>query len=174
MANNKLKIETLIQDLFSDTRQKRPVLEPGSSKLLRDKTLVTPSQTSITRLAQIPLLSATPDRLTVTPGIVGYDSWSGANRVRLRDVSDGHIRNVILGAEKVQLELVGELRANFWDFVARVYEEDEVKHEYALQAGRKRLLPDSSGFFTWKSKSVVRNLKLYSLTRVLEFEALSW
>ncbi|HSH00038.1 MAG TPA: hypothetical protein VLB27_08310 [candidate division Zixibacteria bacterium] len=132
-----------------------------------------PSQSSIARLARVPLLFGDIKAKRATSGQIAYDSWAGAP-ANLRAATDGHIRNVILEAGVVQLDLVGEFRASRWDFVARVYRGGDVSHDFALQAGRKKLLPDSCGFFNWTSSSVVRRLKLLSLTEALTFELAKW
>ena len=144
------------------------------SGLGSEQTVFEPSNESVTRLSVIPLLFDEPFGLPVGSGRVAYDSWSQGPRVALRDITDGHIRRVQLEAGKISVEIVAEMNKGKWEFVARVYRNKTVVHDFVMSVGRKKLLSESGGFYRWSSKSVPRNISLTSPAQHLTFERLSW
>ncbi len=133
-----------------------------------------PSKEAIARLQVIPLLFDEPHHPAPRTGTVIYDSWSHGPTVGLRDVTDGHIRRLKLRAGKVSVEIVAEMSKGKWEFVARVYRSRTVLHDFVLKIGRKKLLPESGGFFRWSSKTVPHSIGLTSLGESLTFNKLSW
>ncbi len=132
-----------------------------------------PSSDALDRLEAIPLLNQTADDVPGSSGSVMYDSWEGSAPA-MRDIIPGHLRRVQLKAGKVTLEIVAERQKDEWEFVARVYQGDNVRHDFVIKVGRKKLLAKSGGFFHWTSKSVPRMVELLSYNRNLTFEELTW
>lgn len=133
----------------------------------------TPTLDAIGRLGAIPLLSQKAENIPETAGLVLFDSWAGMAPAR-RDITPGHLRRVQLQAGKVTVEIVAERQKDEWEFVARIYQGDKVKHDYVIKVGRKKFLAKSGGFFHWTSKSVPRVVELLSYKRKLVFEELAW
>lgn len=133
----------------------------------------TPTPDALDRLSAIPLLSHKAEDIPETTGSVLFDSWAGMAPA-MRDITPGHLRRVQLKAGKVTLEIVAERQKDEWEFVARVYQGDAVKHDYVIKVGRKKFLAKSGGFFHWTSKSVPRVVELLSYKRKLLFEELAW
>ena len=133
----------------------------------------TPSENALDRCGTIPLLSQLADDVPESSGSVVFDSWAGMAPA-MRDIMPGHLRRVQLKAGQTTLEIVAERVNDEWEFVARAYQGDEVKHDYVIKVGRRKLLAESGGFFHWTSKSVPRVVELLSLKRKMVFEELAW
>ena len=133
-----------------------------------------PSDDAINRYALIPLLSEGPKSREVASGAVVFDSWSERPAAELRDVPDGLVRRICLEAGDIRLELVAERHQGVWDLAARVYENAKVSLGFVLTAGRRRLLPQHLGFYTWTSKSVPRRISLQSDSRQIGFDTIQW
>jgi hypothetical protein len=155
---------------FSDSRL---VSAYHSSRPGRSRLILNPSGASLERLEAIPLLFET-GRARALPGKIVYDSWAHGPAVALRDVTDGHVRRVVLRAGKVSLEIVAERRQRDWQFVARVYSGGQVRHGFVLKVGARKLLPGSGGFYQWTSRAVPHSLSLFSYRKNLVFERVSW
>ena len=132
-----------------------------------------PSSDALDRCGAIPLLNQTADDIPESSGSVMFDSWAGSAPA-MRDIVPGHLRRVQLKAGKVTLEIVAERQKDEWEFVARAYQGDSVRHDFVIKVGRKKLLAKSGGFFHWTSKSVPRVVELLSYKRNLTFEKLVW
>ena len=139
----------------------------GSSELL------TPSAQARSRWHAIPLLFEDSISSEQIAGRIRLDSWAGS-AVGLRDIDDGHVRHLQFEAGSIKVELVAERRTNGWEFVARVYTRSAVAHEFVVEAGRKRILPQADGFYLWNSKALLRNLRLISLDRQIDFGGITW
>ena len=148
--------------------------EPEIPGLTDSVALEIPSTESISRLGAIPLLFDLPDNPGLQSGEVSYDSWRQGSPISLRDVGAGHIRRIRLSAGSISLEIVAELGHRRWEFVARVYHNEVVSHEYVLKAGGRSYLASAGGYFHWDSKSVPHQLSLLSADGRIEFERLAW
>lgn len=133
-----------------------------------------PPSRALARCSAIPLL------FDALPGAGGgimaikYDSWGSSPVPGLRDLSDGHIRRVTFGSGQLILEVVAERRRNRWEFVGRSYLGDLVTYAFVLRIGRRRLMPDSRGFYAWTSGHVPRKISLLSPDQEIACEGLSW
>ena len=152
---------------------KRTLGAARSATLKGTHELQSPSAQARSRWHAIPLLSAGSGPSRQIAGRVGFDSWAGAV-VGLRDVDSGHVRHLQVEAGATKVELVAERKAVGWEFVARVYIKDDVAHQFVLEAGRRRVLPQADGFYLWNSKSIVRKLRLISLDRQIVFGGITW
>jgi hypothetical protein len=135
--------------------------------------LQNPSVQARSRWHAIPLLFGDAVKGRQISGRVGYDSWSTAS-VGLRDIDSGHVRHLRFDSGPVKVEVVAERRSDGWEFVARVYVKDDVAHHFVLEAGRRRILPHSDGFYLWSSKFVLRKLRLIAFDRQIEFGGIKW
>jgi hypothetical protein len=133
-----------------------------------------PNNDATKRYGAIPLLFGTPAVSEVIVGRVAYDSWQQGLAPALRDIMDGHLRRLTLKAGRISVELIAERTRDNWEFVARVYSSDRVRHGYVLRVGRRKLLPGSGGYFHWSSKLAPRNIELLSYEQNISFERLSW
>lgn len=132
------------------------------------------SQEALNRFEAIPLLSRDESSIAERTGQISYDTWAGDTAATLRDAAPGYIRRVTLKAGQLILELVAERRKTDWEFVARVYEGNEIRHDFVLRAGRNRVLPRSGGFYRWSSVAVPRLVRLNSYDSNISFQELSW
>jgi len=132
-----------------------------------------PSDAAIQRWSAVPLLYASTPPRQMVPGHVVFDAWSEGG-VALRDATSGHTRCLTLGAGSLLLDLVAWRDSHHWQFTARVRHEERVRHDAVLKTGRLRLLPDSGGFFQWRSRGVPRLLELWSVDQCIAFEPIAW
>ena len=133
-----------------------------------------PSGEAISRFELIPLFCGSEKPAAFVHGTTAYDSWAGNSPVALRDATDGHIRRIQLKANRLSLEIVAERRQNHWEFVARVYYGQNVKHDFVLKVGTRKILPFSGGFYHWTSRSVPYSIRLLSYKQHVIFDKLLW
>ena len=133
-----------------------------------------PSDEAIQRYSAVPLLFEEPRGARSYRGRVELDSWSGTGGVRLRDVTEGHVRRIRLGWKQLHLDVVAERTHDGWQFTARVEDGDDVAHGFVLKVDAKNLLPRSGGYYHWSSKRVPRVLALSSREQQITFEELAW
>jgi len=155
-----------------DDRTVRDLLRPLANRAKRQ--LADPSEEAIERFCSIPLVCDPVSSARPVHGKVVFDSWAGTVSQALRDNVDGHIRRLKLRAGRLTLEIVAERRDNRWEFVARASLGRKVSHRFVLQVGRRRLLPQTGGFYIWDSRSVPHLLRLESFDNRFVFEKLSW
>lgn len=149
---------------------------PGSGRsasLQGTHELQTPSAQARSRWHAIPLLFEDSGSSRQMSGHIGFDSWAGT-AVGLRDIDDGHVRHLQFEAGTIKVELVAERKTIGWEFVARIYARGAVAHEFVIEAGRKRILPQADGFYVWNSKALLRKLRLLSVDRQIVFGGISW
>ena len=133
-----------------------------------------PDKSAIARHSTVPLASAATPRNATLRGRVSFDSWANHPAPALRDATAGHTRRFRLTAGKVVLEVVAERLQNQWEFVARVYKNEEVSSEYVLNVNKKRYLPEGQGFYHWSSSTVPKQLAIMSADTAITFEELKW
>jgi len=133
-----------------------------------------PSPASAARWKAIPLIEKVTERTRPRSGRVAFDSWDMAPAVALRNIADGHIRRLELKAGRVSLEIVAERTQDHWEFVGRIYANNEIQNSYVLKVGRFNLLPRTNGFYHWSSTSVPRNLRVVSYRNNLVFGGIQW
>jgi hypothetical protein len=149
-------------------------LEKNMEKLGNIASFAEPGQDAIARLAAIPLLFDTPADTSREEGKISFDSWSHLSAVTIRDTSAGHIRLLKLKSRKITIELVAEKQHDGWEFVARIYKNKKIIHDFVLIANGKKHLASSGGFIHWSSKSVPKQINLLSFKSKLVFEGLKW
>ncbi len=110
----------------------------------------------------------------VIQGILKVDSWALIPAVQLRDAAGGLERRLHLEAGDYSLELVAEQQRESWAFVARVYREGKVSHDFVLKAGAQKILAEDDGFYHWTSARTPRTLKLISEAFRIDFQKVSW
>jgi len=132
------------------------------------------SSDALSRLGAIPLLFGDSPVRSEDPGKVVYDSWAQGPAMALRDVSAGHIRRIRLASGRISVEIVAERSHNGWEFVARIYSGSRVAHNFVLNAGGRKFLATSGGFFQWSSITVPHQVRLSSYKGELSFERLRW
>jgi hypothetical protein len=161
----------------TDSRKTELAMPPrGAGRASLPKSLLdlqSPSAQARSRWHAIPLLFEDAGSSRQISGRIGFDSWAG-RAVGLRDIDDGHVRHLQFEAGSTKIELVAERKQKGWDFVARVYVKAAVAHEFVIEAGRKRILPQSDGFYLWTSASLLRNLRLISLDRQIVIGGITW
>jgi hypothetical protein len=161
----------------SATRKIELTPPPGAAgRLSLPKSLLelqSPSAHARSRWHAIPLLFEDSGATRQVSGRIGYDSWAGT-AIGLRDIDDGHVRHLKFEAGSTKIELVAERRNRGWDFVARVYTKAAVAHEFVIEANRKRILPQSDGFYLWTSTKLLRSLRLVSLDRQIVIGGITW
>lgn len=135
--------------------------------------LLAPSSHSRQRLHSIPFLFDTSVRSAAIFGRIDYDSWAEL-APGLRNSEDGHIRRMRFNAGKISIEIVAERRESGWEFIARIYSENSVVHEYVLNVGNKRLLAQADGFYHWTSKSLLQRIQIVSPDQHIEFGGIKW
>jgi hypothetical protein len=133
-----------------------------------------PSPASAARWKAIPLIGGVTQRTRPRSGRVVFDSWDMTPAVALRDIVDGHIRRLELKAGRVSLEIVAERTQDHWEFVGRIYANNEIQNSYVLKVGRFNLLPRTNGFYHWSSTSVPRTLRVVSYRNNLVFGGIQW
>ena len=133
-----------------------------------------PSTEAIERYTAIPLLYHETGTVRQMRGRLIFDSWAERPLAQLRDAGPGLTRRICLEANGIRLEVVAERGRDRWEFVARVYDKNQVSSEYVLRVGRQRMLPKSLGFFHWSSKRAPAVVHLFSRTADIEFKGLSW
>lgn len=133
-----------------------------------------PSPDTIERFAATALITDTTTGRTSRAGRMAFDSWKERAVANVRDLPAGLVRRICLRAGSITFEIVAERQRGEWEFVGRVYEGDEPRAGFVLNAGRKKLLPKAGGFFYWSSKTAPRRLTLVSGTTNLEFDSLAW
>lgn len=134
---------------------------------------VAPSEDAISRWINTPLLAPPEGVRAKVAGRVVFDSWR-ERPAAVRDIPEGLVRRLRLAALNLALEIVGERRHHAWQFVARVYRDRRVVTDFALKAGRQRLLAGEDGFFTWSSARPPRTVELLSPNEQVHFESVSW
>ena len=132
-----------------------------------------PSAHARSRCHAIPLLFEDAVNLRRISGRIGLDSWEGTS-VGVRDISDGYVRRLKFDAGPITVELVAERRNDGWEYVARVYKKNMVAHEFVLEAGRRRILPHSDGFYLWTSSNLLKGIRLIALDRQIDFGGIQW
>jgi hypothetical protein len=146
----------------------RPIIES------RGRDLTEPSAQAIERYCAVPLLYDVSSGAAPVRGEVTFDSWANQPAVTLRDVVDGHIRRLKLKAGRLTFEIVAERRNNRWEFVARAALGRRVANRFVLRVGRRKLLPQTGGFYFWSSTSVPHRMRLESYEHIVIFEKLAW
>ena len=162
----------------SGTRRRFDLTKPvssGSRSAIRQviHEIQMPSAQARSRCHAIPLLFEGALNLRQISGRIGLDSWEGAG-IGLRDISDGHVRRLKFEAGPITVELVAERRNDGWEYVARIYKKNDVAHEFVLEAGRRRILPHSDGFYLWTSNNLLRGIRLIALDRQIDFGGIQW
>jgi len=132
------------------------------------------SADALKRFESIPLLGRHEPPVRTHTGRVTYDTWGVESTASLRDAAPGHIRRVTLRAGKLVFELVAERRKTDWEFVGRIYDGNQIRHDFVLRAGKNRVLPRSGGFYRWNSGTVPRLVRLNSYQQEIAFEELAW
>lgn len=107
-------------------------------------------------------------------GQLTTDSWSQVPSVQLRDIGVGMERRLKLEANGIVLEIAAERQRDGWEFVARIYEDNEVTSEFALKVGNKKYMAGSDGFYHWSSRRPPGTFRLLSDALKVEFEKVSW
>ena len=102
------------------------------------------------------------------------DSWSQVPSVQLRDVGVGMERRLKLEANGIVLDIAAERQRDGWEFVARIYDNNEVTSEFALKVGRQKYMAGSDGFYHWSSRRPPGVFRLLSKALKVEFEKVSW
>jgi len=133
-----------------------------------------PSPDSAARWKSIPLLDEPPKRTRPRTGRVIYDSWKMGPATALRDVPDGQIRRLELQAGRFSLEIVAERARGHWEFVARIYRDKAVEHQFVMLIGQLRLLAGADGFYHWSSKAVLHTVQAVSYEDNLTFGGIEW
>ena len=138
------------------------------------ESLTTSGADAVSRLAVIPHLERRrlPERRL--SGSLAQDSWAQLPAVALRDAAIGLERRIRLVAGSIALELVAERQADGWEFVARVYRNEETSSEFVLKAGARKLLSKSEGFYHWSSNRPPRTFELISPSVHVNFDKVSW
>lgn len=133
-----------------------------------------PDKSAIARHSTVPLASAATPRKATLRGRVSFDSWANHPAPALRDATAGHTRRFRLAAGKVALEVVAERLQDRWEFVARVYKDEEVSSEYVLNVNKRRYLPEGQGFYHWSSQTVPKRFAIMSTDTTITFEDITW
>jgi len=133
-----------------------------------------PSPQSVARARAVPKLVTSRKPLRAVTGRVTFDSWADIPAVQLRSTVGTLERRVRLEAGKYTLELVAERGQREWEFVARIYHGAKVTSEFILQAGRRKLVPQSQRCYFWSAKNPPRTLQLLSPDLKIEFGKLTW
>jgi len=136
--------------------------------------IVAPSETAMQRHIAIPLLREKISVSRLLRGFIVFDSWSGEPAFQLREADSGFVRHLRLKSGDITLEMVAESRPEGWEFTARVYKGRRVSSRWILQAGGKRMLPQSQGFYHWVSKRKPHLFRLITTSMHIDFEKLSW
>ena len=110
----------------------------------------------------------------VVRGVIAFDSWSDQSAVAWRDSSGSVVRRLKLHATSTTLELVAERQSGVWNFVARLYQDEQASSEFIIKVGRKRVAPRTLGYYHWTSKNPPRRLLLQSETAQIEFDSIPW
>ncbi|MDH4155978.1 MAG: hypothetical protein OEW00_01705 [candidate division Zixibacteria bacterium] len=161
---------SLIEEIENGLSSAKPLW----SKTLAGGVIEQPSCDAVSRFELIPLFCGSEKSVPSVHGTTAYDSWAGNSPVALRDATDGHVRRIQLKAKSLSLEIVAERRQNHWEFVARVYSGQKVKHDFVLKVGARKVLPFSGGFYHWTSRSVPYSIRLLSYKRRVIFDKLLW
>ncbi|HOP07792.1 MAG TPA: hypothetical protein PLF13_10935 [candidate division Zixibacteria bacterium] len=132
------------------------------------------SESTIARVAAIPLLQSSHRPEQVIQGQATADSWAQLPAMQLREAPVGLERRICFKAGDIMLELSAERRSQGWEFVARVYDKDHISLSWVLKSGRQRFTPEKEGFFFWKAKNPPKSLSLISGKSQIEFDNLSW
>lgn len=135
--------------------------------------LETPAEDAILRWTNVPLLAAPPTGRAEVSGRIVFDSWQERPGA-VRDLPEGLVRRLRLAARDLVLEIVGERRRQGWQFIARIYRDRHPVNDFALKAGRKRLLPGEDSFFAWSSAQPPRTVELLSSDERILFEKVVW
>lgn len=146
----------------------------GSIATSQRKSVGSVSDEHLQRLSAIPLLFGDGSRRSTTTAHIAEDSWKAGNQIGRRDLLDGHLRRTAFVAGQYRFELVAERRAGRWEFVGRVYYRGRTQYDLVLAVGRKRLAPDSGGFFHWTSAHSARRLMLLSDKKRFALESITW
>jgi len=133
-----------------------------------------PSDEAIKRYDLIPLYYGKETSGATVHGKIAYDSWSQGAAVSLRDITEGHVRRIQLRAKNISLEIVAERRQNHWEYIARIYYNQKVTHDFILKVGARKVLPFSGGFYHWTSRTVPGTIKLLSYKQNILFDKLLW
>jgi hypothetical protein len=133
-----------------------------------------PTAEAMERFCNIPLIEDSAVSGSACSGAVVFDSWQDLPAHALRDITDGHIRRLTIKAGSLRLELVAERREQKWEFVARIYSSDKVRHDCLIKAGGRKLLPGSGGFYHWTSKNKPRLVELHTFDQQHVVEGLTW
>jgi hypothetical protein len=160
-------------DQFLDWLTDSPVESQAADSGERFGVFETLSDDALARFGAVPLTSQTLDDLPSELGTLSYDSWAG-HAPAMRNITTGHLRRVQLKAGKLTLEIVAERQKSGWEFVARAYQGEKVRHDLVMKIGRQKFLPKADGFFHWRSGAVPRVLELLSYKRNFLFEELAW
>lgn len=110
----------------------------------------------------------------VIPGFLKVDSWARIPALQLRDAVGGLERRLHLEAGAYTLELVAEQQRESWAFVARVYNDDQVSHDFVLKAGVQKIMAEDDGFYHWTSPRTPHTLKLISEALRIDFQKVPW
>ena len=141
---------------------------------LPESALELPSDDAIKRYDLIPLYYGKEISISTVHGNIAYDSWSQGAAVSLRDVTEGHVRRIQFKAKNISLEIVAERRQDHWEYIARIYYNQKVTHDFILKVGTLKVLPFSGGFYHWTSRTVPGTIKLLSYKQNILFDKLSW
>lgn len=136
--------------------------------------MVGSSPETVSKLAAIPMAAGQMRPSREVAGWLHQDSWTDLPAVALRDSGVGLERRVVFSAGPIRLELVAHRTRGGWEFVARVFDSDEVVTEYALRAGRATLAPAGDGYYHWRTEHPPKTLRLLSPAVRIDFEKLSW
>jgi hypothetical protein len=156
-----------VLDQWLDTAGDGPLLDSH-------KSLSQPSSEALSRFKSIPLMFHQPTLVPVLQCPIVHDSSAQGQLVSLRNATDGHIRRIRFGVGNLEMEIVAERRDKAWEFVGRVYQDNDVAHRFILRAGSRKLMADAGGFFHWSSESVPRHFRLLSFEQEVTCEVVSW
>lgn len=143
----------------------------GPDERLKD---LAPSPQSVALAKAIPRLVASRRPARAVAGRVAFDSWADVPAVQLRSAVGTLERRLRFEAGKYTLEIVAERAQKEWEFVARIYERQEVTSEFILKVGSRKLVPQSQRCYYWTAKNPPRTLQLLSPDLKIDFGKLTW
>lgn len=143
----------------------------GPDERLKD---LAPPPAAVARARAIPKLVASRRPSRAIAGKVAFDSWAEVPAVQLRSEVGNLERRVRLEAGRFTLEIVAERVQSQWEFVARIYDREEVTSEFILKAGRRKLVPQSQHCYYWSAKRPPKTLQLLSSELKIDFGKLTW
>lgn len=133
-----------------------------------------PSRAAVRQSALIPKLVQSRKPARAVPGRVEFDSWAQLPAMQIRQAPSDLERRLRLTAQGYTLELVADRKGRNWEFVARVYNKEQVCTEFILQVGRLKLGPEAHDCYFWTAAKPPRRLQLLSPALKLDFGEISW